>query len=295
MIKIIECPRDAMQGITNFIPTKKKAEYINSLLKVGFDTIDFGSFVSPRAIPQMRDTAEVLSLLDLSQTNTKLLAIVANTIGGEIASQHKEIKYLGFPFSISPTFLKKNINSTISRSLVTLNKLLNIAEKNDKILVVYITMAFGNPYGDKWSTEIATEWIDILSKLGVKIIALSDTTGESKPEIVYSLFSDAIQNYSKIEFGFHLHTTQDSWREKVEAAYNAGCRRYDTVLNGIGGCPMSGKEMLANLKTSDLFQFLESKNCECEIDKKAFTSAYKKALLTFPNFDFPELTIPTKQ
>ena len=295
MIKIIECPRDAMQGITNFISTQKKADYINSLLKVGFDTIDFGSFVSPRAIPQMKDTAEVLKLLDLSHTNTKLLAIVANTIGGKIAANYKEITYLGFPFSISPTFLRKNINSTISKSVVTLNKLLNIAESSHKTLVVYITMAFGNPYGDKWSTEIVEEWVDILSKLGVKIIALSDTTGESEPESIYSCFSETIPKYPNIEFGFHLHTKPSEWQEKVEAAYHAGCRRFDTVLNGIGGCPMSGKEMLANLKTSDLLQFLEGKNCECNIDKKAFTSAYKKALLTFPNFEFPELIVPTKQ
>ena len=295
MIKIIECPRDAMQGITNFIPTQKKAEYINSLLKVGFDTIDFGSFVSPRAIPQMKDTAEVLKLLDLGKTNTKLLAIVANTIGGEIAANHKEITYLGFPFSISPTFLRKNINSTISKSIVTLNKLLHICEKHNKTLVVYITMAFGNPYGDKWSTEIVEEWVDILSKLGVKIIALSDTTGESSPESIYSCFSETIPKYPHIEFGFHLHTDPTQWKEKVEAAYNAGCERFDTVLNGIGGCPMSGKEMLANLKTSDLLKFLITKNCECKIDKLAFTSAYKKALLTFPNFEFSELVYPVKK
>ncbi len=286
MIKIIECPRDAMQGITKFIPTEKKIEYLNSLLEVGFDTIDFGSFVSPRAIPQMKDTAEVLAGLDMHNTKSKLLAIVANTIGGEIASQHREITYLGFPFSISPTFLRKNINSTIAKSIVSVNKLLNIAEKKHKILVVYISMAFGNPYGDKWSTEIVEEWVDILYKLGVKIIALSDTTGDSTPENIYSCFADTIPRYPKIEFGFHLHTTPNTWQDKVEAAFNAGCRRFDTVLNGIGGCPMSGKEMIGNLKTSNLFEFLDSRNYDYNINKKAFNTAYVKAMSTFPSFEF---------
>lgn len=291
MIKIIECPRDAMQGITKFIPTEKKIKYLNSLLDVGFDTIDFGSFVSSRAIPQMKDTAEVLEGLDMSKTKSKLLAIVANTIGGEIASLHKEITYLGFPFSISPTFLRKNINSTIAKSIVTVNKLLNIAEKRHKILVVYISMAFGNPYGDKWSTEIVEEWIDILYKLGVKIIALSDTTGDSIPENIYSSFANTIPKYPKVEFGLHLHTTPNTWHDKVEAAFNAGCRRFDTVLNGIGGCPMSGKEMIGNLKTSNLFEFLDSRNFKYQINKRAFNNAYARAISTFPNFEFK---IPTE-
>jgi len=206
-IKIVECPRDAMQGIAQFIPTQTKIDYINSLLKVGFDTIDFGSFVSPRAVPQMKDTAEVLDKLDLTNTSSKLLAIIGNTVGGEIASQYDKITYLGFPFSISPTFLKNNINSTIARSLVTTNRLLNLCEKKDKTLVVYISMAFGNPYGDFWNTEIVEEWVDILSKLGVKIIALSDTVGISSPEIIHNLFATLIPKYPNVEFGFHLHTT----------------------------------------------------------------------------------------
>jgi hydroxymethylglutaryl-CoA lyase len=286
MIKIIECPRDGMQGINKFIPTEQKIEYLNTLLKVGFDTIDFGSFVSPRAIPQLKDTAEVIAGLDMQNTKSKLLAIVANTIGGEIASKFDEITYLGFPFSISPSFLRKNINSTIAKSIVTTNKLLNICEKNHKILVVYISMAFGNPYGDKWNSEIVEEWVDILSKLGVKIIALSDTTGDSKPENIYSIFADIIPKYRKIEFGFHLHTTESTWYEKVDAAFKAGCRRFDTVLNGIGGCPMSGKEMIANLKTSNLFEYLDSKNRDYGIDKDAFNAAYVKAMKTFPSFEF---------
>lgn len=286
MVKIIECPRDGMQGITKFIPTEQKIEYINSLLKVGFDTIDFGSFVSPRAIPQLKDTAEVIAGLDMHNTNSKLLAIVANTIGGELAARFDEITYLGFPFSISPSFLRKNINSTIAKSIVTTNKLLNICEKNHKILVVYISMAFGNPYGDAWNSEIVEEWVDILSKLGVKIIALSDTIGDSKPENIYSIFADVIPKYPEVEFGFHLHTTEATWHEKVDAAYKAGCRRFDTVLNGMGGCPMSGKEMIANLKTSNFFQYLEENNKPFNIDKNAFNEAYIKAMKTFPTFDF---------
>ncbi len=286
MVKIIECPRDAMQGIINFIPTQLKIDYINSLLKVGYDTIDFGSFVSPRAIPQLKDTADVLEGLDLSMTDTKLLAIVANTIGGDIAASFDKITYLGFPFSISPTFLKKNINSTIARSLVTTNKLLNICRKNKKTLVVYISMAFGNPYGDKWSMEIVEEWVDILSKLGVEVIALSDTTGDSIPDSVYSLFSKLIPLYPNVEFGFHLHTTVDSWFEKVDAAYKGGCRRFDTVLNGIGGCPMSGKEMVGNLKTTNLFKYLEYQNYKSDIDKDAFSEAFVKAMSVFPTFEF---------
>ena len=286
MIKIIECPRDAMQGVTKFIPTQTKIDYINSLLKIGYNTIDFGSFVSPRAIPQLKDTAEVLEGLDMSNTDTKLLAIVANTIGGDIAASFDKISYLGFPFSISPTFLKSNINSTIARSIVTTNKLLNICQKNNKTLVVYISMAFGNPYGDKWSIEIVEEWVDILSKLGVKIIALSDTTGDSLPENIYSIFADLIPQYPHIEFGFHLHTTPTTWFEKVDAAYKGGCRRFDTVLNGIGGCPMSGKEMIGNLKTSHLFKYLEHQNCKSDIDKKAFSEAFIKAMSVFPTFEF---------
>lgn len=285
MVKIIECPRDAMQGISQFIPTKQKIEYINSLLKVGFDTIDFGSFVSPRAIPQLKDTAEVVENIKFANTKTKLLAIVANTIGGEIASRFDPITYLGFPFSISPTFLRKNINSTIAKSIVTVNKLLNICEKRHKVLVVYISMAFGNPYGDQWNAEIVEEWVDILSKLGVKIIALSDTTGDSSPESISTIFTDVVPYYPRIEFGFHLHTTFSTWHNKVEAAYRSGCRRFDTVLNGMGGCPMSGKELVANLKTSNIFEFLKDKNDLPEsINIKEFTNSFIKAMEIFPSF-----------
>ncbi len=295
MVKIIECPRDAMQGISQFIPTKQKIEYINSLLKVGFDTIDFGSFVSPRAIPQLKDTAEVVDNIKLVNTKTKLLAIVANTIGGEIAARFDKITYLGFPFSISPTFLRKNINSTIAKSIVTVNKLLNICEKHHKVLVVYISMAFGNPYGDKWNAEIVEEWVDILSKLGVKIVALSDTTGDSTPESISTIFTDVVPHYPNIEFGFHLHTTLSTWHNKVDAAYRAGCRRFDTVLNGMGGCPMSGKELVANLKTSNLFEYLKEKNDLPEsINLKQFTNSFIKAMEVFPSMREVKINNPNK-
>jgi len=286
MIKIIESPRDAMQGIETFIPTQIKIDYLNALLRVGYHTLDFGSFVSPKAIPQLRDTAEVLAALDLSQTKTKLLSIVANVKGAEIAASYEKITYLGFPFSISPTFLRKNINSTIARSLVTANKLQNICNVSNKTLVVYISMAFGNPYGDRWNLDFVRDWVDILSKLGVEIIALSDTTGESNKESIYTLFSDLIPKYPQIEFGFHLHTAANTWQEKVDAAYKGGCRRFDTVLNGIGGCPMAGKEMVANLKTSNLFDYLESNLHISDINKEAFSEAYIKAMSVFPTFDF---------
>ena len=275
-----------MQGINVFIPTQVKIDYLNALLKVGFHTLDFGSFVSPKAIPQLKDTAHVLEGLNLSETNTKLLAIVANVKGAEIAASYDKITYLGFPFSISPTFLKKNINSTIARSLVTANKLLNICQVNNKILVVYISMAFGNPYGDRWNVGFVKDWVDILNKLGVKIIALSDTTGDSNPENIYTLFSDLIPKYPGIEFGFHLHTSQSTCLEKVDAAHRGGCRRFDTVLNGIGGCPMSGKEMIANLKTSNLFKYLENNSYKPDINKEAFSNAFIKAMSVFPTFDF---------
>ena len=268
-VKIVECPRDGIQGIKKFIPTQTKIDYLNSLLKVGFDTLDFGSFVSPKAIPQMKDTEEVLEGLDLSNTDTKLLAIVANTRGGEIASRFDKITYLGYPFSVSQTFLKNNTNTDISKSLMTTNELLNICDKYNKELVVYISMSFGNPYKDEWSIEHICGWIDILHKLGVKTIALSDTIGLAKVDDISSLFSYVIPKYEDIEFGFHLHTDSGSWKGKVEAAYEAGCRRFDTVLSGAGGCPLSGYEMIGNLKTTDMNNYLKDNEQESGIDDKA--------------------------
>ncbi|MFM9826108.1 hydroxymethylglutaryl-CoA lyase, partial [Flavobacterium sp.] len=238
-IKIIECPRDAMQGIKAFIPTDRKVAYIQSLLRVGFDTIDFGSFVSPKTIPQMRDTAAVLAQLDLSKTQSKLLAIIANTQGAIDASKLQPIHYLGFPFSISENFQMRNTHKTIAESLTTLADILEISDKSNKEVVVYLSMGFGNPYGDPWNIDIVSEWTEKLSKMGVKILSLSDTIGSSTPEAIKYLYTNLIPKYPKIEFGAHLHSTPDKWFEKVDAAYNSGCRRFDGAIQGFGGCPMA--------------------------------------------------------
>ena len=279
-IKIIECPRDAMQGIKTFIPTKNKAQYIQSLLRVGFDTIDVGSFVSPKAIPQMADTAAVLAQLDLSKTVSKLLAIVANERGAEAASQHKEIDYLGFPFSISENFQMRNTHKTIAQSVVTLEGILNIAQRTQKEVVVYISMGFGNPYGDPWNVDIVGEWTERLSKMGVKIISLSDTIGSSNAEGIHYLFSNLIPLYPSIEFGAHLHTSPSSWFEKIDAAYKAGCKRYDGAIQGFGGCPMAKDELIGNMPTEKLLSYFTSKKCN-SLDALSFESAYNEATKIF--------------
>jgi len=281
-VKIIECPRDAMQGIkSHFIPTEKKALYINSLLNVGFDTIDFGSFVSPKAIPQMRDTVEVLSRLDLSRTNTKLLAIVANTRGAIDASQFQEINYLGFPFSISENFQMRNTHKTISESIETLDEILEIAAKTNKEVVAYLSMGFGNPYGDPWNVEIVGNWTSTLVKMGVKILSLSDTVGSSTPEVIEYLFSNLIPLYPTIEFGAHLHTTPDKWFEKVNAAYKSGCVRFDGAIMGLGGCPMAKDELTGNMPTEKLLSYFTTKKANTNIKPMGFESAYNKALEIF--------------
>ncbi|WP_291100148.1 MULTISPECIES: hydroxymethylglutaryl-CoA lyase [unclassified Flavobacterium] len=283
-IKIIECPRDAMQGIKTFIPTAKKAAYIQSLLRVGFDTIDFGSFVSPKAIPQMQDTAEVLAQLDLSQTRSKLLAIIANTQGATAASHHQPIQYLGFPFSISENFQMRNTHKTIAESLVTLQEILEIADKSNKEVVAYLSMGFGNPYGDPWSMEIVGEWTEKLSNMGVKILSLSDTVGSSTPDVIQYLFSHLIPRYPKIEFGAHLHTTPDKWFEKVDAAYNAGCRRFDGAIQGFGGCPMAKDELTGNMPTEKLLSYFTSKKGNTNLSPMSFESAYNEASKLFGAF-----------
>lgn len=281
-VKIIECPRDAMQGIkSHFIPSEKKALYINSLLNVGFDTIDFGSFVSPKAIPQMRDTAEVLSLLDLSRTQTKLLAIVANTRGAIDASHFDEINYLGFPFSISENFQMRNTHKTIDESIESLNEILEIATKTNKEVVAYLSMGFGNPYGDPWNEEIVGNWTLILAKMGVKILSLSDTIGSSTPEVIDYLFSNLIPEYPSIEFGAHLHTTPDKWFEKVNAAYKAGCVRFDGAIMGFGGCPMAKDELTGNMPTEKLVSYFTAQKANTNIKPMSFESAYNKALEIF--------------
>lgn len=279
-VKVIECPRDAMQGIKQFIPTEKKVQYIQSLLRVGFDTIDFGSFVSPKAIPQMVDTAEVLSQLDLSKTNSKLLAIVANLRGAQDACQHPEIDYLGYPFSISENFQMRNTHKTIAQSVDLLSDIFNTADQANKKVVVYISMGFGNPYGDPWNVEIVGEWTEKLSKMGVEILSLSDTVGTSNPENIDYLFSNLIPKYQDIEFGAHLHTTPSTWFEKVDAAYKAGCRRFDGAIQGFGGCPMAKDELTGNMPTEKVFSYLTTKKAH-NLNAMSFESAYNEASKIF--------------
>lgn len=283
-IKIIECPRDAMQGIKSFIPTAEKVAYIQSLLRVGFDTIDFGSFVSPKAIPQMVDTAEVLAQLDLTQTQSKLLAIIANTKGAELASVHKEIQYLGYPFSISENFQMRNTHKTIAESLITLQEILEIASKTDKEVVAYLSMGFGNPYGDPWNVEIVSEWTEKLSNMGVKILSLSDTVGSSTPDIIDYLFSNLIPKYPQIEFGAHLHTTPDKWFEKVNAAYKAGCVRFDGAIQGFGGCPMAKDDLTGNMPTEKLLSYFTAEKANTNTSPMSFESSYNEATKIFTQY-----------
>lgn len=281
-VQLIECPRDAMQGIHTFIETEKKAAYINSILHCGFDTIDFGSFVSPKAIPQLRDTAEVLSKLELSSSHSKLLAIIANVRGAEDAVKFDEITYLGYPFSISETFQQRNTNASISESLKRVEEIQQLCVQHKKQLVVYISMAFGNPYGDEWSANVAISWTKRLSEMGIGIIALADTIGVSNPENINYLFSNIIPEFPGVTIGAHLHTTPDTWKEKMEAAWNAGCRRFDSAIKGLGGCPMAADQLTGNMPTERVLEFLEEKNCATGIDRKIFGETMLLAGNTFP-------------
>ena len=281
-MKIIECPRDAMQGLHDFIPTEKKALYINQLLKVGFDTIDFGSFVSPKAIPQLKDTAQVLDQLDLTRTKSKLLAIIANLRGAEDAIQFEEIDYLGFPLSISEQFQKRNTNKSIADALITVADIQNLCQKNNKTLVTYISMGFGNPYGEAFNEEIVAGFVEKLATLGVKIISLSDTIGVAEPEVINSIFSTSINAYPSIEFGAHFHSTPDKTLEKLEVAYKAGCRRFDTAIKGFGGCPMAKDDLTGYVATERLISFLSSIKQETGLDKDAFDQAMLMSLDVFP-------------
>ncbi|WP_070786705.1 hydroxymethylglutaryl-CoA lyase [Flavobacterium crassostreae] len=280
-VKIIECPRDAMQGIKPFIPTPEKVAYLQALLRVGFDSIDFGSFVSPKAIPQMVDTADVLSQLDLSQTTSKLLAIIANTRGAEIASKHPEIRYLGFPFSISENFQMRNTHKTISESLITLTEILEIADQTNKEVVAYLSMGFGNPYGDPWNVDIVGDWTEKMSIMGVRILSLSDTVGSATPEAIAYLFSNLIPKYPHIEFGAHLHTTTDTWFEKVDAAYKAGCTRFDGAIQGFGGCPMAKNDLTGNMPTEKLLSYFTANKVPTNLNPLSFESAYNAASKLF--------------
>jgi len=282
MVKLIECPRDAMQGLHDFIPTKTKAAYINQLLKVGFDTIDFGSFVSPKEIPQMRDTAEVLRRLDLSATKSKLLTIIANQRGATDACQFDEINYLGFPFSISETFQQRNTNSSITESLKRVEEIQKLCIKHNKKMVVYISMAFGNPYGDQWNSDIVIEWTKKLTDLGISIIALSDTIGVSNPKNISYLFSSIISEFKNVEIGAHLHTTPTAWEEKVIAAYQNGCKRFDGAIKGFGGCPMAKDELTGNMPTENLIHYFNQNNITTTINQEAFDQSLVDALKVFP-------------
>jgi hydroxymethylglutaryl-CoA lyase len=272
-MKLIECPRDAMQGLANFVPTEVKAHYLNLLLQVGFDTIDFGSFVSPKAIPQLRDTREVLAKLDLSSSKSKLLAIVANLRGVEDAIQFEQINYLGFPFSVSETFQQRNTNSSIAQSLNMVEEMLNLCDKHQKTAVVYLSMGFGNPYGEEWNAEIVEKWADELVKRGVKILSLADTTGVSTPEKIKAVLPQLIKKYSQTEIGIHLHSTPPTRLEKIEAAYQAGCKRFDSALKGFGGCPMAKDDLTGNLATEDLIAFLESKKEKLNLNLEKWNEA----------------------
>jgi len=283
-VKIIECPRDAMQGIKDWIPTAEKAQFIQSLLSCGFDTIDFGSFVSPRAIPQMRDTAELLSALDLSKSKSKLLSIVANVRGAQDAVRFTEIDYLGYPFSISENFQMRNTHKTINQSLDQLNEILNISDSNNKVVVAYLSMGFGNPYGDPWNLEIVAEWTEKLASMGVRIISLSDTIGSSTPDTITYLFSELISKYPTIEFGAHLHTTKDKWHEKIDSAFHAGCKRFDGAIQGFGGCPMAKDELTGNMPTEKLLSYFTAKKIPTRIHPMSFESAYNRASKIFNNY-----------
>ncbi|MBU0697622.1 MAG: hydroxymethylglutaryl-CoA lyase [Bacteroidetes bacterium] len=272
-IKLIECPRDAMQGIHEFIPTDLKAQYINLLLKVGFDTIDFGSFVSTKAIPQMKDTTELVKKLDLSDTQTKLLAIIANTRGAEDACQFEEINYLGFPFSISETFQQRNTNSSIEESLTRVEEIQNLCVKHGKKAVVYLSMGFGNPYGDPWNLEILSQWTERLIELDVEILSLADTIGVSSPQKIKEIYPYLTQKYTSVEWGMHLHSTPIESHSKIEAAFESGCTRFDSALKGYGGCPMAADELTGNIATEKVLAYLSSQDKLRDFDLKAWEEA----------------------
>ncbi|GAB4327730.1 MAG: hydroxymethylglutaryl-CoA lyase [Bacteroidales bacterium] len=282
-IRITESPRDAMQGLANFIPTEDKIRYINALLRVGFDVIDFGSFVSPKAIPQMADTEQVLAGLNHEQSRSKLLVIVPNVKGAQMAARHPAISFQGFPFSVSPTFLERNIRSSVEKAWQTVLDIAGICAKSGQEPVIYISMAFGNPYGDEWHPELVAHWVDRLVSAGVKRIKLSDTVGISSRKNIARLFQLLVPAYPDVCFGLHLHTTIRHWYKKINAAWQNGCRSFDTVINGLGGCPMAENRLVGNLRTSNLLEFCEVNNIPVNIDDEAFEEAYRLALEIFPS------------
>jgi hydroxymethylglutaryl-CoA lyase len=276
-VKLIECPRDAMQGWKQFIPTQKKIDYINSLLKVGFDTIDFGSFVSPKAIPQMADTKEVVGRLEPGAGSTKLLSIVANLRGAEEASIYDTIQYIGFPFSVSETFQQRNTNSSIEESLERVEEIQNLCIKTGKQLVIYISMAFGNPYGDIYDEEIIFEWVNKMMGMDIQIISLADTVGVATPEQVYDITSYLVESLPGTEIGVHLHSTSANWKEKLDAAVKAGCIRFDGALKGIGGCPMANDELVGNMNTEWMINYLEEHLLSPQLNKEALEESLRIA------------------
>ena len=284
-IKIVECSRDAMQGIKQFIPSKVKLDYLQSVLSVGFDVVDFGSFVSKRAIPQMSDSSYIIDNLDLSNTKSKLLAIVANKRGALEACSHSLLNFIGFPFSISEIFQMRNTNKTVNESFEELKSIKEIAENNNKKLVVYLSMGFGNPYGEPWNFQIVEEWIEKLNRLEIEIISLSDTIGTADPNDINKIFSNLIPKYMKIEFGAHFHTKPDEWFNKIDLAYNAGCRRFDGAIKGFGGCPMAKDELTGNLPTEKLITFFNSKGLKTNINSLNFESCYNNTVNLFSRYN----------
>ena len=281
-MKIIECPRDAMQGFSKFIPTDKKINYINELLKVGFDTIDVGSFVSKEKIPQLADTSKVIKSINMNNTTTKLLVIVGNERGANEAVNFDEISYLGFPFSISETFQKRNINSSVKDSLKRLENIQNLCVKSNKKLVTYLSMAFGNPYGDEWSIYIVAHWAEkLLKEFGINILSLSDTIGTSNPKVINWLFTKLINEFPDVEFGAHLHSSASNFKEKIQAAYDAGCRRFDGSILGIGGCPLADDNLVGNIPTEKMIEIFENKSENLSINKQALNNSLKIATKIF--------------
>jgi hydroxymethylglutaryl-CoA lyase len=281
-VKIIECPRDAMQGIDTYIDVYAKARYINQLLKVGFDTIDFGSFVSPKAIPQMRDTAELMTLLNLDQKKSKLLSIVANARGAKEASSFEAIDLLGYPFSISETFQVRNTNASIEDSIETLQDIVEIAHAASKQVVVYLSMGFGNPYGDIWNVEICAKWVERMDQFGIKTIALSDTIGMANEQSISYLFNKLIPAYPHVEIGAHFHTKPNEWRSKIEAAYKSGCKRYDGAMKGYGGCPMAKDDLTGNMPTENLVFYFDEHEVDLGLDQLEFIKSMSIANEVFP-------------
>ena len=281
-MKIIECPRDAMQGFSKFIPTDKKINYINELLKVGFDTIDVGSFVSKEKIPQLADTSNVIKSINMNNTTTKLLVIVGNERGANEAVNFDEISYLGFPFSISETFQKRNINSSVKDSLKRLENIQNLCLKSNKKLVTYLSMAFGNPYGDEWSIYIVAHWAEkLLKEFGINSLSLSDTIRTSNPKVINWLFTKLINEFPDVEFGAHLHSSASNFKEKIQAAYNAGCRRFDGSILGIGGCPLADDNLVGNIPTEKMIEIFEKKSEILSINKEALNNSLKIASKIF--------------